>query len=93
MSHAPGPDTFGDTLAFCSPQGHMSKRYKEAHIKKWVEKVWGKNGLQINRSPEPETKKANLLRRASQLRELAARGMGISKNIREAERLEKEAAV
>ena len=72
-----------------SPSGNVSKRAERAAKERMRQELFG-DGLEYPSCPQ-ESKRDSLLRRAKELRELAARGMSPRKYAREAERLEQEA--
>ena len=72
-----------------SPSGNVSKRAERAAKERMRRELFG-DGLEYPSCPQ-ESKRDSLLRRAKELRELAARGMSPRKYAREAERLEQEA--
>jgi len=74
-----------------SPSGKISKRAREAVLKRMHEELFPEGGLPHPTAKQPAYKQT-LLRKAKQLRELAARGMSPRKYAREAARLEAEAA-
>lgn len=84
-------DTMSFAIAMSSPSGRMSKRAKQAASERLRVALFGENGL-----PEPSCKqpsqKEYLLQRASMLREMAARGLKPRALVKEAARLELEAA-
>ena len=80
-------NTMSDAIAIASPNGRMSKRAHDAACKRLALDLFGPEGLQQERCPQP-TARERLLRQAASLRELAARGMSSGKFNREAARLE-----
>ena len=84
-------NTMSDAIALSSPSGRLSKRAKDKAVKRLALALFGPTGLQRPAVPQP-TERERLLRQAAQLRELAARGMNRKKFIKEAERLEQQAA-
>ncbi len=73
-----------------SPSGHCSKRAREAALKREYARLFPPDVLADFRGHRPvESKRDNLLRRAKQLRELAARGMHPRSYPKEAARLER----
>ena len=78
-----------------SPSGRMSKRAREAALRREAARLFP---LGTFSRPEPtaaeqaQVKAQMLLRSAANLRDLAARGMSVRKFIKQAERLEAEAA-
>lgn len=86
-------DTMSDAIALGSPSGRMSKRAKAAAQKRLGDALFG-NYDPTKRAPEtPAEKKERLINYAKFLRGLAAGGMKPRAYIREAKRLEAEAAV
>lgn len=78
-----------------SPSGRISKRARELHLKRTVDRLWpnGCTREDIHGSgPMQPTKKEKLLSQAVKLRDLASRGMSTKKFNREADRLEEEAS-
>lgn len=86
-------DTMSDAIAMSSPSGKVSGRAQAAAQNRLRESLFGEGGLQRPKTPQPEgTEKAELLRQqATELRNLADRGMRPKVHVREAERLEAEA--
>lgn len=70
-----------------SPSGRVSKRARNAALKRAAVDIFGTEGLQPPQCTQP-TERESYLRQAAQLRDLAARGMSVRKYTREAERLE-----
>ena len=68
----------------------MSKRARNAAEKRLAVALFGQDGLIPAQRPDADPKES-LLRRAKELRELAARGMSKRTFTREAERLEAQA--
>ena len=90
-------DTMSEAIAMSSPSGCMSKRAKAAAEKRFRKMLFGPEGLPWPGSPDRLKHKQDsrcvvLLRRAWELRELAARGMCTRKYTKEAARLEAKAA-
>jgi len=75
---------------FLSPSGRMSSRARKAALER-IRKGLFPDGLPHPTAKQP-SRKEMLLRRAKELRELAARGMSPRKFNREAEKLETEAS-
>lgn len=106
-AHTPGPwiastagvmtlpartsETMGDAIALSSPSGRMSNRARKAAQERLRVALFGKEGLQRPSVPQP-TKRERLLAQAANLRDLAARGMRPRTFLRDAARLEAEAA-
>ena len=67
-------DTMVDALALSSPSGRMSGRARKAAVKRLSVALFGPAGLAPPERPQEDPRDA-LLRRARELRELAARGM------------------
>jgi hypothetical protein len=84
-------DTLSDAIAMSSPSGSMSNRARIAADKRLRDKLFGKEGIGP-RLPIQPTKIESLLKKATDLRELAARGMKPRAYLKEAEKLEAEAA-
>jgi hypothetical protein len=89
-------DTMSDAIAIASPNGRMSKRAKDAAVRRLGVALFGPGGLTVEdlqggTTPQP-TKRESLLSHAALLRELAARGMSTGRYSREADRLEAQAA-
>jgi len=72
-----------------SPSGHMSKRARGAALERTRRELFG-DGLAMPSCPQP-TQRESMLRRATELRALADRGMCVRKYRKQAERLEAEA--
>ena len=85
-----------DAIAIASPNGRMSKRAKDAAIKRLGLALFGTGSEMFTHEPTPDEARASdvlrLRRSAANLRDLAARGMSTRKFTREADRLEAEAA-
>jgi len=83
-----------------SPSGRVSKRARNAALKRENERMWGPGGIDAYLREAREehlkaiqpTKKEALLQQAARLREFAGYGCNTRKYNREAERLEREAA-
>lgn len=85
-------DTMMDAIALSSPSGRMSKRARQAAERRLAIALFGLEGLVIERpKPTPAQRRERLLQRATELRQLAAKGMRPRAFIREAERVEAEA--
>ncbi len=85
--------TMGEAIAMSSPSGRMSKRSKKAATERLSKSLFGEGGLKSPSHPDnlkisEEKQKEKDLKFAKQLRELAAKGMGPRKHIKEAEKLE-----
>jgi len=83
-----------------SPSGRISKRARDAALKREGERLFGPGGInaylheaseEAHQAMQPTEREA-LLQQAGRLRDLANRGMHPRKYKREAERLEQEAA-
>ena len=74
-----------------SPSGHMSKRARAAASERLRVELFGEEGLAHPEPAQPTDSEA-WLRKAANLREMAARGMHPRKYVKEAERLEALAA-
>lgn len=85
-------DTMADAIAMSSPNGRMSKRARKAAQDRLGRALFGDYDPHARREPTPEEKRAQILSYAQFLRRLAARGMAPRKYIKEAERLEAQAA-
>lgn len=85
-------DTMSDAIALSSPNGRMSKRAKEAAQKRLGIALFGEAGIPRALPPQP-SERDKLLRQAATLRDLAARGMSARKFTKEADRLERQAAL
>ena len=83
-------DTMIDAIALSSPCGRMSKSARNAAEKRLAVALFGPAGLIPAQRPDADPRES-LLRRAKELRELAARGMSKRAFTREAERLEAQA--
>lgn len=83
-------DTMSDAIALSSPSGKMSKRARRAAEERLRESLFG-DGSCFKVQPKREKETDALLRRAKELRELAARGMSKRKFIKLANTLEKQA--
>lgn len=70
-----------------SPSGHVSKRSREAALRRVSLELFGPEGLQQAPTPQPSERERDL-RQAAQLRELAGRGMKPRAYLKEAQRLE-----
>lgn len=85
-------DTMSDAIAMSSPSGRMSKRARRAADKKLFRDLFGDGSCLRPKAPTVD-RKAQMLRRAKELRALASRGMCKRKYTKEADRLEKEAEI
>jgi hypothetical protein len=82
-----------EAIALSSPSGRMSKRARLAANKRLSVALFGEGGLQRPDRQQTNEEKAALLRqRAKDLRGYAANGFRPRVHIKEAERLEAEAA-
>lgn len=81
----------GEAIALSSPSGKMSKRARKAANQRLFVALFGDGGC-LKPQPLATSRKDILLRRAKELRELAARGMHVRSYPKEAARLEAEAA-
>jgi hypothetical protein len=84
-------DTMGEAIALSSPSGRMSKRARKAAERRLSTALFGEGGLAPPRVSQGDPVEA-LLRRAMELRDLAARGMRPRAHVKEAERLEAQAS-
>ena len=84
-------DTMVDAIALSSPSGRMSNRARKVAERRLALALFGE-GLVPTERPKADPKES-LIRRAKELRELAARGMSRRTFTREAERLEAQAEV
>lgn len=84
-------NTMSDAIAISSPNGRMSKRAKDAAVKRLGVALFGPGGLQRATPPQP-TERERLLREAANCRDLAARGMRPRAFIKQAEWCEARAA-
>lgn len=76
-----------DAIALSSPDGRMSKVARKRAEKRVREHLFG--DLDFSKpAPTTQDKIVALMRRVKMLRDLAARGMGPRKHIKEAKRLE-----
>lgn len=74
-----------------SPSGRMSKAARERALTREAERLF--DGVDIRpKGPAQPTEREAMLQQAARLRDLAARGMHPRKYVKEAERLEFEAA-
>jgi hypothetical protein len=87
-------DTMSMAIAISSPSGRMSKAARKRAEKQLVQALFGNEGLSVlaPKLPPQPSKKDSLLREAKNLRELAARGMKPRAFVKEALKLEAEAA-
>jgi hypothetical protein len=76
-----------EAIALSSPSGRMSRRAKEAAMKRFAVQLFGPGGLQRPRLPQPTERERDLMR-AVTLRDLASRGMSTRKFNKEADALE-----
>lgn len=84
-------DTMSEAIALSSPSGRMSKRAKAAADERLRKELFGPTGhLEGPRAIQPD-EKTTLLRQASELRDLAARGMKPRAHLKRAEELERQA--
>lgn len=86
--------TMGDAIAIASPNGRMSKAAHGRAVKQLSDDLFGPGGMDAAVAPtvaQPGQVEA-LMRQAAELRQLAARGMNTKKYMKEAARLEAEAA-
>ena len=84
-------DCMSEAIALSSPSGKMSKRARLAAERRLAKMIFGETGGIPKLFPKQPTQAQENLRRAKELRDLAARGMQPRAYIREAEKLEKEA--
>ena len=82
-------NTMSEAIALSSPSGQMSNAARQRASERLRRELFG-DGLEGPKVQQPSKRESNL-RRAAELRELAARGMRPRAHIKEAERLEKEA--
>ena len=73
-----------------SPSGRISRRARDRAIRDTAAELFPP-GYWESAAPSTEDIRQRLIHQARELRELAARGMGVRKHLREAERLEQEA--
>lgn len=73
-----------------SPSGHMSKRARDAALRREAERLFA--GIDLSPTTPQPTESERLRTHAARLRELAARGMSTRKFNKEADRAESEAA-
>ncbi len=74
-----------------SPSGKMSKRVRENYLERFRVELFGEKGMPSPGLPEQPSKRDRLLREATELRALAARGMKPRAYIKKAMELEAEA--
>ena len=79
-------DTMSEAIAQSSPSGTMSKRARKRAQERLRVALFGEKGLQPT-DPQ-QSKREQLLQQASELRELAARGMKPRAHLKRAEDLE-----
>jgi hypothetical protein len=84
-------DTMSDAIALSSPNGRMSKRAKAAAVKRLGQALFG-DGSCLKVETQQPSERERVLRQVAILRDLAQRGMRTKAYLREAERLEAEAA-
>ncbi len=84
-------DTMSEAIALSSPSGRMSKVAKKRAQKRLSTALFGEGGLAGPTVKQP-TEKEHLLRKATELRDLASRGMRPRAFVKEAARLEALAA-
>ncbi|HDZ27368.1 hypothetical protein LCGC14_1184160 [marine sediment metagenome] len=75
-----------------SPSGKISKRSKDAYMKRFVKELFGPDGLQPPQCQQL-TEKERLLRNAGMWRDLANRGMNPGKYNKQADEAEAKAAL
>ena len=80
-------ETMSDAISISSPSGNVSKAAAKMARARLSEKLFGKGGLQRTETAQPTAIEA-MLRQASQLRDLASRGMKPRAYIKKAEELE-----
>lgn len=80
-------DTMSDAIALGSPSGRQSQASQQAAQARLGEALFGPGGLKAPQQAQPSTVEV-LRRQAKGLRDLAARGVGPRKHLKEAERLE-----
>lgn len=85
--------TMGDAIALSSPSGRMSKRARAAAQERLRVELFGAGGLARPSIPPQPSEIERLLQHAARLRDLAARGMRPRAFIRDAEELERRAAL
>lgn len=83
-------DTMSDAIALSSPSGRMSKRAREAALRRLHDALFGPDGLKGEPTPQP-TEAESLRAHAKRLRELAARGMSVRKFTKAAAQAEAQA--
>lgn len=80
-----------DALAFASPSGKMSKRARKDGLARIRRQIFGDDNVDLRGEAPQPSKKELLLRHATQLRELAERGMNSKVYFKKAQQLEAEA--
>lgn len=83
-------NTMSDAIALSSPSGSMSGRSRSNAGQRLFQDLFGNGECLSPRLPRAD-RREQLLRKAKELRGLAARGMSARKFTREATRLESEA--
>ena len=91
MSYQDG-STMVDAIALSSPSGHMSKRARQAAMRRLAHELFADMEKPQIIEATPAEKCARLQQRATELRALAARGMRPRAFLKEAKRLELLAA-
>lgn len=76
--------------SFLSPSGKISKRSKDAYIKRFAKELFGPEGLKPPQCQQP-TEKERLLRNAKMWRDLATNGMSPRKYNKMADQAESQA--
>ena len=84
------PDTMSMAIEMTSPSGSISKRALKAAQKRLSLALWGEEGLQAPTCPQP-TEYERLMREATNLRDLASRGMHPRSFVKQANELEARA--
>lgn len=82
--------TMGEAIALSSPNGKMSKAARARATKRLADALFGDRSCFKVQTEQP-TERETLLRRARELRELAARGVKPRAYIKQAEQLEAQA--
>lgn len=85
-------NTMSDAIAQSSPSGRTSKRAVRAARKKLSKDLFGSGGLPGARGPDQSSEVDYLLKKAKELRTFAERGLRPRTNLKEAKRLEAQAA-
>lgn len=80
-------DTMLEAISMSSPSGRVSKRSKEASLKRLSTSLFGEGGLQKAPVQQPSEKESDM-RRAAYLRDMASRGMSTKRFNKEAEAIE-----